>query len=568
MKKSSAVKSRLSFKSIIYDKFERFFKWFRKKSLDDCQVNVIRNCADDNCYHCKTCHRINKYRSLTNPASKPSKRKLEISYFVGGSRSCWSGRPSTSNSGQTSIKPATYSDNVKTDAKPSQALSYSENVKNSKPSESKDLNPNIFNKHSCLCRPTNRNPARYQQIILGFHLIRKLGGGCFGNVYQAYRPATQSYYALKVFFKNRVFHANRLENVINENELSRVIKFEFLTSLAFSFQDNHNFYLAFAPYCPGGNLLRYIELFGHFTEDAAKFYVAQVVLALEYLHSLDLIHRDVKPENVVIASDGFVKLTDFGFCKKLKKKTYTVCGNPLYFAPEMLTGKGYGKEVDWWALGVMLYELIVGLTPFDSPSITKVYEKISLGKFRTVRIFSAEIRTFLKEILNPVTTERLGTCGSAKVKRHEFFRDISWDSLLLKKCVPPVVPPAMPAYNRYQSSSLRECDILPTVENVCWRKLCPNTGKMIELVTEEIPEDQKAKENETSRKSLMETRLETIKTFLSNRQEVKNARIRNNFINLKEKYKRKEELEKTQNGEEGRASNIANNQTGKQSVTI
>lgn len=148
--------------------------------------------------------------------------------------------------------------------------------------------------------------------------------------------------------------------------------------------------------------------FGKFTEDHAKFYAAQVMLAFEYLHFLNLIYRDLKPENIMVDSYGYVKITDFGFCKMVETRTYTFCGTPEYVPPEIVKSKPYGKYVDWWSYGVLVYEFMAGFTPFFSHSRDPMvmYDKICAGRFKFPEFFSSDSTHLIHNLLQVDVTKR------------------------------------------------------------------------------------------------------------------------------------------------------------------
>lgn len=152
---------------------------------------------------------------------------------------------------------------------------------------------------------------------------------------------------------------------------------KFVTKLHYSFQNRHN-YFYLLDYCPGGDLAYFMQRKGKMTEKDAKFYAAQLVLTLEFLHSHNITYRDLKPENILIEKNGYFKLGDFGSAVKnmTLEESQVLCGTPQYFAPEMITREGHGKPVDLWALGCIIYELVFGVTPFNEASQSKLYERI------------------------------------------------------------------------------------------------------------------------------------------------------------------------------------------------
>ncbi|XP_017966167.1 cAMP-dependent protein kinase catalytic subunit 3, partial [Drosophila navojoa] len=188
-------------------------------------------------------------------------------------------------------------------------------------------------------------------------------------------------------------------------------------------------------YVCGGELFTYLRRAGKFSSQTSNFFAAEIVSALEYLHSLQIIYRDLKPENLLINRDGHIKITDFGFAKKLRDRTWTLCGTPEYIAPEIIQSKGHNKAVDWWALGVLIYEMLVGYPPFYDEQPFGIYEKILSGKIEWERHMDPIAKDLIKKLLVNDRTKRLGNMknGADDVKRHRWFKNINWNDVYNKK---------------------------------------------------------------------------------------------------------------------------------------
>lgn len=212
-------------------------------------------------------------------------------------------------------------------------------------------------------------------------------------------------------------------------------------NLNLRFKDNSYVYMVL-PFAQGGEMFTHLRRMGKFDESLAKFYAAQVALALEYLHHCSLIYRDLKPENILIQNSGYITVTDFGFCKMVDGRTWTLCGTPEYLAPEVILSKGYGKAVDWWSFGVLVYEMNAGYPPFYAHDPMKIYEKIVAGKYKFAHHFGEELRDILKNVLQVDLTRRYGNLkdGSMDIKKHRWFHSIDWIDIYHQKVQPSFVP--------------------------------------------------------------------------------------------------------------------------------
>lgn len=173
-----------------------------------------------------------------------------------------------------------------------------------------------------------------------------------------------------------------------------------------------------------------------------SFYAAHVLLIFEYLHNQNIVYRDLKPENILIATDGYLKLTDFGFAKVIENRTFTICGTPEYLAPEIIQNQGHGKPVDWWTLGVLLYEMIAGIDPFADENPLKVYQNIIKGKLHFPKGFDSDAKSLVRHLLVNDLSRRYGNLknGVNDIKNHRFLNTINLSSLLAKKISPPYRP--------------------------------------------------------------------------------------------------------------------------------
>merc|ERR1719359_1804406 len=197
-----------------------------------------------------------------------------------------------------------------------------------------------------------------KSLVIGdFQQGKTLGTGSFGRVrFVTYKPNGQ-HYALKILKKSAIIRLKQVDHMISENNILKALRHPFIVNMFGNFHDQRYLYLLLE-YVVGGEFFTHLRKAGRFDNDTSRFYAAQVTSIFEYCHSKNIIYRDLKPENVLLAQDGYLKLTDFGFAKIIEYRTYTLCGTPEYIAPEVLLNKGHGKPVDWWTLGILIYEMI------------------------------------------------------------------------------------------------------------------------------------------------------------------------------------------------------------------
>ncbi|KAI8063799.1 camp-dependent protein kinase 9 [Gongronella butleri] len=290
----------------------------------------------------------------------------------------------------------------------------------------------------------NRPPVYVKKPTFGlkeFELLDTLGTGTFGRVYLTKFKTTNKFYAMKVLKKSEVVRLKQVEHLLSEKQILASVRFPFIVDLFCTFQDNVNLYMLLE-YVVGGELFSHLRRAGRFTNDMTRFYASEIVLAIEYLHSKNIIYRDLKPENLLLDHQGHIKITDFGFAKTVIDRTWTLCGTPEYLAPEIIQSKGHGKAVDWWALGILIFEMLAGYPPFFDDNSFGIYEKILAGKVQFPAHFDPLAKDLLKRLLVGDRSKRLGNLkgGSEDLKRHKWFRGVDWLGLLEKNVRAPIIP--------------------------------------------------------------------------------------------------------------------------------
>ncbi|EDW67599.1 cAMP-dependent protein kinase catalytic subunit 2 [Drosophila virilis] len=270
-----------------------------------------------------------------------------------------------------------------------------------------------------------------------------LGAGSFGKVQLVKEKDTEEYYASKQLSKDQIVKTKQVMHVMSEKRVLNAIHFPFTVNLIASFKDNDSLYLIL-PLLLGGELFTYHRRVRKFSEKQARFYAAQVFLALEYLHHCSLLYRDLKPENIIIDKNGYLKVTDFGFAKKVETRTMTLCGTPEYLPPEIIQSKPYGTSVDWWAFGVLIYEFVTGHSPFASHNrdVMVMYNKICEGDYKMPSAFTGALRHLVDHLLQVDLSKRYGNLigGNKDIKNHEWFKEVEWIALLNQTIAPPYLP--------------------------------------------------------------------------------------------------------------------------------
>jgi len=314
---------------------------------------------------------------------------------------------------------------------------------------------------STLCADQRATSMIHRKMTAAdFTPVKCLGDGAFGTVILVRQNATGRLFAQKQLTKGFLkVHKKRIENTMSERSILELVnRHPFIVNLYYAFQDHEKLYLILE-YASGGELFRHLEMEKFFTEDVAAFYIAEIVLALDYLHNtIGVIYRDLKPENCLLDAEGHLLLTDFGLSKVAVQDSDTPGGsrcNSLgvgtieYMAPEIIRGSedasygpGYGKACDWWSLGAMACDLMTGKPPFGGGSWTKIQQNIMFAKLSLPYFLSPDAKDLLTRFLRKEPKKRLGVGPNDvnAIKKHRFFRKIDWKRLEKRELEPPIKP--------------------------------------------------------------------------------------------------------------------------------
>jgi len=286
---------------------------------------------------------------------------------------------------------------------------------------------------------------RKRYTLDSFKMVRVIGKGSFGKVFLVREKDSETIYAMKVLKKENIIKRNQVEHTKTERNVLGYVRHRFIVGLNMAFQNRTNLFFVL-DYCAGGELFFHLGKLGKFPEERSCFYAAEITLALEYIHQLGIIYRDLKPENVLVDENGHIRLTDFGLSKEgitgNTSGANSFCGTPEYLAPEILNRQGHGRAVDWWSLGALLYEMLTGLPPFYCRDREKLFEKIRSAELSYPRNMSLKAKTVLQKLLLRDPRMRLGSGqqDALEIKQEPFFSDIQWDMLMEGKLQPPWEP--------------------------------------------------------------------------------------------------------------------------------
>ena len=276
-------------------------------------------------------------------------------------------------------------------------------------------------------------------------LLETVGTGTFGRIRLVKHMAERKYYALKIMKKSRIVRMKQLVHIKSELKVLATVRCEFMPELHAFFQDDNAIYIM-TDYVPGGELFSHLRRQEFFEVAQYQFYAVELACALYTLHELKIAYRDIKPENILLTKEGHIRLIDYGLAKFLDEgagdKTFTLCGTPEYLAPETIKGEGHGCGVDWWALGVLIYEMAFGYPPFYGTNPFTVYSKILTGSISYPTKCPKNTKNIIKGLCHISRSSRLG-CGRggfSGLSSHSFFNGVEWRSAARQLIMPPIIP--------------------------------------------------------------------------------------------------------------------------------
>ena len=334
----------------------------------------------------------------------------------------------------------------------------------------------------------NQRKAREKLTIRNYESLSIIGRGAFGEVHVCRDKKTDAIVAIKKINKDVLILKNQIIHIRNEQLFMSNVKSPWIVDLKASFQEDDYLYLVME-FCQGGDLMNLLIDKDILSEEEARFYLAELILAIEAIHKLDCIHRDIKPDNILIDSTGHIKLSDFGLAKISEKifenrqdinsntiyhhnKNYSCVGTAYYVAPEVLNKKGYGPEIDWWSAGIIFYEMLIGYAPFCSKDTSEVCYKVlnwkKYFKFPSKVKLSPEAEDLIVKLINN-PNKRLGKNGADEIKKHPFFKGLDWENI--RSIKPPFIPKIKNDYDTKYFETFEEKEpFYPTPKKIKKRK--------------------------------------------------------------------------------------------------
>lgn len=274
-----------------------------------------------------------------------------------------------------------------------------------------------------------------------YELLDLIGEGAYGKVHLIREISTQDFYCVKTLDKNFLNENHEMESALTECRILKRISHPFLIHLKESIETEKSFHFLME-FANGGDLYLHLSKIKKFPENTAKFYTAEIILAIGYLHSLNIIYRDLKLENLLLDVDGHIKIVDFGLSLEGPIRSNRLCGTPEYLAPEVITHNEYTRAVDWWALGVILYEMLCGCCPFRHAARENLFIRIRFQNLIFPLCVSGNAEKLMKALMEKKPERRLGSdvMDAKSVMRHPFFEGLDFCDLLEKKIETPFKP--------------------------------------------------------------------------------------------------------------------------------
>mmetsp|Transcript_27768 Transcript_27768/g.64153 ORF Transcript_27768/g.64153 Transcript_27768/m.64153 type:complete len:326 (-) Transcript_27768:28-1005(-) len=299
-----------------------------------------------------------------------------------------------------------------------------------------------------------------------FKLLCVLGKGSYGKVMLVQHSVDKQVYAMKMLRKEHVLKRNQVEHTATERSVLEAVNHPFIVNLHYAFQTPTKLYLVLE-YCAGGELFFHLSRDGRFSESRCRFYASEICLAIGYLHHLNIIYRDLKPENLLLDVEGHCKITDFGLSKEgiadnISAKTH--CGTPEYLAPEMLMKSGHGRAVDWYSYGALIYEMLTGLPPYYTKDREKLFERIRRGDLQYPPHINPVCKSLMQGLISPDPNRRLGggPTDVEEIKAHPWYQTVDWQAVFDKKALPVPFKPDVkdPSDVRYFDKEFRNLPVV------------------------------------------------------------------------------------------------------------